>query len=41
MNLDVAQIGRASGLGPEGQWFESIRPDQNIHENPDLIEANQ
>lgn len=23
----VAQLGRASGLGPEGRWFKSNRPD--------------
>ncbi len=29
-NRDVAQLGSASGLGPEGRRFESCHPDHNF-----------
>ena len=28
---DLAQFGSASGLGPEGRWFESSNPDFGVH----------
>lgn len=29
---DLAQFGSASGLGPEGRWFESSNPDKDCNE---------
>ena len=31
-NRDVAQLGSASGLGPEGRRFESCFPDHEVNE---------
>ena len=42
---NVAQFGRASGLGPEGRMFESCRPDhirhtQQIYSIKNIIGSN-